>query len=738
MDSSIQVRVSSATAFLAQVSSTSPLRPMGATWPMVRARLGHEVRDQGGHTLARYFASMSKELEDLDDEQRAAAEAVTGPVCIIAGAGTGKTLTVTHRLAHGIATRQVDPHRALAVTHSRKAAAELGERLGRLGANAVDARTVHSAGLRVAREFWRLTGRPGSTPIVLSDKEEWRLWWDTLRAFGGHEPEVAEVRDVLDEVGWARSRLVAPEDYPSASLLAGRHSGVDAEKVILCWNTFDEKKAGKGKADFADLLEVAADLIEKEAVVADAVRHRWAHVTVDEYQDTDPAQQRLLDAILAGGRDICVVGDPRQAIYGWKGAEPSYLTGFTVRYPDSKVFDLTRNYRSTPQILGWANRVATAGRVKALVATRPRGSQPRVTQLDDDQVEAAWVAKEVRRALRAGTPTSEIAVLYRFNATQARFEAAFAQAGIATVIADDSTFFEREEVRAVLVPFGQAARAQRDSNGLELLKGVLARSGFNREHAPEGLGAARARWESLEALLELVEAQRAGASADAVTLLAEINGLARRTHGPKVGGVSLSTLHKAKGLEWDVVFLVGMSEGTMPSVYAETDAELAEEERLLHVGVTRARAELHLTWATLNGRGWTNRPSAYLSLLSGAAAPKRQDNEKGLRVLATSVSGPECAQCAQPLKGIAARRLGVCAHCLTFAPGAIGERARALARVIDEAALEAGLDSNESVSPTAILRLLDQRPVSAEAVAATTGVGLRGHWADAAAEILRV
>ena len=134
--------------------------------------------------------------------------------------------------------------------------------------------------------------------------------------------------------------------------------------------------------------------------------------------------------LLAGGRDICVVGDPRQAIYGWKGAEPSYLTGFTVRYPDSKVFDLTRNYRSTPQILGWANRVATAGRVKALVATRPRGSQPRVTQLDDDQVEAAWVAKEVRRALRAGTPTSEIAVLYRFNATQARFEAAFAQAGI--------------------------------------------------------------------------------------------------------------------------------------------------------------------------------------------------------------------------------------------------------------------------------------------------------------------
>jgi len=612
------------------------------------------VRHQGGHTRARYFASMPKALEDLDDEQRAAAEAVMGPVCIIAGAGTGKTRTVTHRLAYGIAMGQVDPHRALAVTHSRKAAAELGERLGRLGGNAIDARTFHSAGLRVSKQFWALTGRPGSAPVLLSNKEEWRLWWDTLRATAGHEPDVGGVRDVLDEVAWARSRLVAAEDYPGGYLLAGRQSGVDAETVMKCWMTFREKKATMAKVDFADLLEVAAELIEKESVVADAVRQRWAHVTVDEYQDTDPAQQRLLDAILGEGQEICVVGDPRQAIYGWKGAEPSYLAGFPVRYPDAQAFDLTRNYRSTPQILGWANRVATAGRVKPLVATRPPGSQPRITQLDDDQAEAAWVAKEVRRVVSAGTPTAEIAVLYRFNATQARFEAAFAQAGIATVVADDSTFFEREEVRSVLVPFGQAARVQPDSNGLELLTVSLTRAGFSREHPPEGLGAARARWESMEALLELVEAQPVSGTADAISLLAEINVLARRTYGPRAGGVTLSSLHKAKGLEWDVVFLVGMTEGTMPSVYAETDAEVAEEEGLLHVGMTRARAELHLTWATLNGRGWTNRPSPYLSSLSRTEPPKRQRDDKGLRVLAPLVSGPACAQCAQPLKRIGA------------------------------------------------------------------------------------
>jgi DNA helicase-2/ATP-dependent DNA helicase PcrA len=449
---------------------------------------------------------MPAALDDLDEEQRAAATALTGPVCIIAGAGTGKTRTVTHRVAYGVATGEVGPRRALAITHSRKAAAELGERLSRLGVSGVDARTFHAAGLRVVKDHWALTGRPEPSPIVLPDNEEWRLWRDALRSALGQEPDNAELRDVIDEVGWARSQLVGVDDYPAAAMLAGRRPGVDASSVVRCWERFNSAKARIGKVDFADLLEIASRLIEGEELVAGAVRARWAHVTVDEYQDTDPAQQRLLDAILGDGRDVCVVGDPRQAIYSFKGADPVYLTGFTRRYPDARVFNLTRNYRSSPQILDWANRVAVGGRTKPLVATRDAGARPKVTQLDDEQAEAAWVAGAARRAIASGVPPSEIAVLYRFNSTQARFEAAFARADIAVVVAEDTTFFDREEVRAVLVPYGREARAQPERNGLELLSSLLARAGFDRDKPPSGLGAARARWESQQALVELVEA----------------------------------------------------------------------------------------------------------------------------------------------------------------------------------------------------------------------------------------
>ncbi|HUC16008.1 MAG TPA: ATP-dependent helicase [Acidimicrobiales bacterium] len=681
---------------------------------------------------------MTAALEQLDEEQRAAATALSGPVCIIAGAGTGKTRTVTHRLAHGVATKEVDPRRALAITHSRKAAAELGERLSRLGVSGVDARTFHAAGLWVAKGHWARTGRPEPSPIVLPENEEWRLWRDALRAALSQEPDNAELRDVMDEAGWARSQLVSVEDYSAAAMLAGRRPGVDPSLVVRCWELFDSAKARIGKVDFADLLEIASRLIEGEEVVAEVVRHRWAHVTVDEYQDTDPAQQRLLDAILGGGRDVCVVGDPRQAIYSWKGADPVYLTGFRRRYPDAQVFNLTRNYRSSPQILDWANRVAVGGQTKPLVATRAAGARPKVTELDNEQAEAAWVAGAARRAIASGAPPSEIAVLYRFNSTQARFEAAFARVDIAVIVAEDTTFFDREEVRAVLVPFGRAARAEPERNGLELLSSLLARAGFNPDKPPSGLGAARARWESQQALVELVEALPEASTAAATSLLAEVNSLAVRTHGPRTSGVTLATLHKAKGLEWDIVFVVGMTDGAMPSMYAEGDAELAEEERLLHVGVTRARRELHLTWATSNARGWTNRPSPFLELLVAPSQqrPGQRTARKPPNTQLISASATQCPHCAGPLKGIAARHLGICGHCVLSVPGQTGEMARAIAGVVNGAASESGLPSDELVTAAGMLRLLDQKPGSGDGVAATPGVALRGRWAQAAADVL--
>jgi DNA helicase-2/ATP-dependent DNA helicase PcrA len=593
----------------------------------------------------------------------------------------------------------------------------------------------------VAKRFWALTGRLEPSPNLLSAREEWLSWKESLRTAVQREPDNAEVRDVIDEVGWARSRLVGVDNYPTAAELAGRHTGVEPAVVEQCWELFTGSKVRAGRVDFADLLEMASGLIETESEVAQTVRRRWAHVTVDEYQDTDPAQQRLLEAILGDCRDICVVGDPRQAIYSWKGADTTYLSGFTRRYPDAKVFNLTRNYRSTPQVLDWANKVANGAQTKALVATRPPGSKPTVSQFDDDHGEAASVAGAARRAIAAGTPPSEIAVLYRFNAAQARFEAALAAANVATVVADDTTFFDREEVGAVLVPFGKTARAYPESNGLERLKSVLTNAGFDRDRPPPGLGAAHLRWESLLALLDLVESWDGANVMDARTLLAEINSLAVRTLGPRTEGVALATLHKAKGLEWDVVFLVGVTDGAIPSTYAETPAELAEEERLLHVGLTRARRELHLSWATANARGWTNRPSPYLERLVGQPAPAHRSRPPAARPArgsdTTTAPSAECPHCTEPLRGISARRLGVCAHCVTSVPGTLGERARALAEVIFDAAGADGVAGDQLVGPSALLRLLDQRPGTADGVVATTGVRLAGGWAQAVADILK-
>ena len=261
-------------------------------------------------------------LEGLDPEQRAAALEVAGPVCIIAGAGTGKTRTVTHRLAQGVSTGAIDPRHALAITHSKKAAAELRGRLGHLGVQSVDARTFHSAGLRVASEHWALTGRPEPAPGVMSEREEGRLWGDAIRRAIGRDPDKETFRDVRDDVAWARSSLLSPEAYARVAQQAGRGTGLGPATVARCWELFTSAKTKAGRLDFADLVEIAASLIEQHSSVAEAVRQRWAHVTVDEYQDTDPAQQRLLDAIMGDGRDDLRRGGPSPSHLPLEGGRP--------------------------------------------------------------------------------------------------------------------------------------------------------------------------------------------------------------------------------------------------------------------------------------------------------------------------------------------------------------------------------------------------------------------------------
>ncbi|MGH9055823.1 MAG: 3'-5' exonuclease, partial [Acidimicrobiales bacterium] len=350
-----------------------------------------------------------------------------------------------------------------------------------------------------------------------------------------------------------------------------------------------------------------------------------------------------------------------------------------------------------------------------------------------------------RRAIASGTAPSEIAVLYRFNASQARFEAAFARFDIPTVVAEDTPFFEREEIRAVLIPFGQAARRQPETNGLQLLSELLDRTGFDRDSPPAGLGSARSRWESQVALVEVLEGLPEASGRDASWLLSQVNELARRTGDQGSGGVTLATLHRAKGLEWDVVFVVGVTDGAIPSAFATTHAEQAEEERLLHVGVTRARHELHLTWPAANPRGWANRPSPVLDLLRLAPRPdrktsggrtRREDLRPGRIATKGSPHQAHCALCAAALKGASPRRLGICADCAVTAPGDLGKRARLLSKIAATAASEVGEEPDRILSPDGLLRLLDKKPQSVSELTAVLGVRLSGEWAQAAVEAL--
>jgi DNA helicase-2/ATP-dependent DNA helicase PcrA len=599
-------------------------------------------------------------LEALDPDQREVALTVRGPVCVLAGAGTGKTRAITHRIAYAVHIGAVDPGHVLAVTFTTRAAGELRGRLHQLGGpglglDRVRARTFHSAALRQLTHFWPGTvgGRP---PRVLASKIS--LIAEAARA-RRIAVSGAELADIAAEIEWAKVTQARPDDYPAAAGPAGRRPPLGADQTGQIYAAYEELLRERRLVDFESVLELTAAILAENRQAAAEVRNRYRYLVVDEYQDVSPLQKLLLDAWLGDRDDLCVVGDPDQAIYSFAGAWPGYLTGFAAEFPAATVIRLTRDYRSTPQVVTLANRLIAAADAQpgipgeavtrwatALVAQRPAGPDPSFADYPDEQAEADAVAARASSLIAQGVAPREIAVLVRVNAQTQAFERALREAGIPYQVRGAERFFDRAEVRQAIGllraagrswsgagnqagsaagadPVSTAANADRVTPLPAEVRHVLTGLGLT-ESAPLGGAAVRERWESLAALLGLAEdLSQARPGATVADFAAELAERAAAGHPPAAPGVTLSSLHAAKGLEWDVVFLPGLAEGVLPIVYAQTPEAIAEERRLLYMGVTRARLRVELSWAAARSPGAkpSRKPSRFLgSLRKGTVA----------------------------------------------------------------------------------------------------------------------
>jgi DNA helicase-2/ATP-dependent DNA helicase PcrA len=532
-------------------------------------------------------------LANLDPEQRAVATTLRGPLCVIAGAGTGKTRAITHRIAYGVATEIYRPQEVLAVTFTTRAAGEMRSRLAALGAHGVQARTFHSAALRQARFFWpQVYGT--EFPSIIQSK--FALVAEAVRELGIRADQ-SLLRDLSAEIEWAKVSNVRPAAYVAAAELHRREvADLEPSKVGAVMTAYEDVKRARGRIDMEDILLVTAAILADDERAAAQVRRQYRWFVVDEFQDVNPLQATLLDLWLGGRDEICVVGDPRQTIYTFAGASPAALTGFTRRYPDAERIALVRNYRSTPQILEVANSVFASGSAGVrLDAQLPAGPAVRFSAHTDDAAEAAAVAAEARRLRDGGMPWSNIAVLFRINAQAEPFQEAFGAAGIPYTLRGLEGFFQRAEVQQAIALLRAAARASVGDEGPlpHEVRAVLSGMGYS-DVPPAGSGATRDRWESLRALMAMAEQMPSDSELDGFVV--ELAQRSENAHAPVADGVVLATLHAAKGLEWDAVFCVGVREGRLPFSMADTPAEIEEERRLFYVGVTRARRHLMMSW----------------------------------------------------------------------------------------------------------------------------------------------
>ncbi|GAA2969829.1 DNA helicase-2/ATP-dependent DNA helicase PcrA [Microbacterium terrae] len=580
-------------------------------------------------------------LDGLDEHQLEAARVLRGPVAVLAGAGTGKTRVITHRIAHGIDTGAYSPGRVMAVTFTAKAAGEMRGRLRAMGVGGVAARTFHAAALAQLNFFWP-TVAGDSAPTVIDNKV--RLLAHAADGIG-LDPDVATLRDIASGIEWRKVTMRSVDEYAAARPDGVGRFGVS--RVADLHRAYERLKDERRQLDFEDVLLACAGMLEAEPRVMKAVHEQYRHFTVDEFQDVSPLQHRLLELWLGDRRDLCVVGDASQTIYSWAGADARYLLEFPVRHDDATVVRLETNYRSAAPILDVANELMR-GRPGALrlqaAQSDAQSPAPTVADFDDDRDEARAVAARIVAQISSGIDPREIAVLYRAHAQSAEIVAALADAGIAATVLGGRRFFDLPEVRQAVMSLRGASVAPLQGGFLDTVRDVLRSLGLTEE-PPQAGGALRDAWEARRAILRLAEESPEHTSLRAFT--DELAARAQAHDEPALRTVTLATLHAAKGLEWHHVHLIGMAEGLLPIGYATTFEAVDEERRLAYVGITRAGRTLSVTWA----RGHRGRqPSRFLQEIGtrtlGAARPTPRSAR--LNAPAASASGGARTQSAPP------------------------------------------------------------------------------------------
>ena len=582
-------------------------------------------------------------LADLDPAQREAVTITSGPLCILAGAGSGKTRVISRRVAYALASGVVRPRDVLVVTFTDKAAGEMRGRLATLGQPGVAASTFHAAALRQLRHFWpRVHGT--DPPAILESKVP--ILAPLARGLPGGYRYLA-VRDQAGEIEWAKARRIRPAEYELRAIDADRDASLPPDLMAGLFRRYEAAKDRAGRIDFEDMLELTIGLIDSDAAIAAEVRDRYRWFSVDEYQDTNPLQAALLEAWLGGRDDLAVVGDEDQTIYTFTGATSEYLISFADRYPAARVVTLETNYRSTPEVLELANRVLAAGRTavderppgvaarppKRLVPSLSSGPAPEIGGFATGEAELAGMTGALRALARSGTAHGAMAILVRTNAQLPAIEDALGAAGIPFHVRGER-FFARPEVRRAIRVATALGRVEGSEPLVARLETAFERElGVRRDAIPDG-EAASERHGAVVTLLELAEElSRADATADIAAFLAEVERRTAIEAGGEAAGVELLTYHRAKGLEWDAVFLPALEEGTLPIRQADEPAELGEERRLLYVGITRARRYLWLSWATrrmgATGREGRRSRSRFLDGLVPAAARPRVDGSDG-------------------------------------------------------------------------------------------------------------